>query len=296
MKSFLTISVAAATMTLGLMAQKLETQKPDSTKVLRVETAKDHLTVIELSDAVTMVAVGNRSAFTVERRENKVFVTPTDEGSRTNLFIWTSSGRYAYELVPAESVEQMHFAIDQASVPVVAAIAAPPIAVERLPSAMLTEALPVLVTGDRDTAGRVEATIRDLYRKDHRLYVRYVFFNRTSAAYQPVRPATLFLDGAKAQQSLIPASGNQLGERIARSITADSETSIDVLDADQVPLIAPGGQGWGWLVLNEPASPADTVCVLKVQFAADAKGIVDALLVLPPASAFEVARARRAVE
>ena len=82
MKSFLTISVAAATMTLGLMAQKLETQKPDPTKVLRVETAKDHLTVIELSDVVTMVAVGNRSAFTVERRENKVFVTPTDEGAR----------------------------------------------------------------------------------------------------------------------------------------------------------------------------------------------------------------------
>ena len=61
MKSLLTISVAAATMTLGLNAQKLETQKPDSKTVTRVETAKDHLTVIELSDAVTMVAVGNRS-------------------------------------------------------------------------------------------------------------------------------------------------------------------------------------------------------------------------------------------
>lgn len=296
MKSFLTISVAAATMTLGLMAQKLETQKPDSTKVLRVETAKDHLTVIELSDAVTMVAVGNRSAFTVERRENKVFVTPTDEGSRTNLFIWTSGGRYAYELVPAESVEQMHFAIDQPSIPVVAAAVGRPIPLERIPSEMLTEAIPVLLTGDRDTAGRVEATIRDLYRKDHRLYVRYVFLNRTSAAYQPIRPATLFLDGAKAQQSLIPASGNQLGERLARTITFDSETSTEVLDADQLPLIAPGGQGWGWLVLNEPASPADSVCILKMQFAADAKGTVDALLVLPPASAFEVARARRTVE
>jgi type IV secretory pathway VirB9-like protein len=60
-----------------------------------------------------MVAVGNRSAFTVERRENKVFVTPTDEGARTNLFIWTSGGRYAYELVPAVDVDQMHFVIDQ---------------------------------------------------------------------------------------------------------------------------------------------------------------------------------------
>ena len=116
MKSFLTISVAAATMTLGLMAQKLETQKPDPKKVIRVETAKDHLTVIELTDAVTMVAVGNRSAFTVERRENKVFVTPTDEGARTNLFIWTSGGRYAYELVPAADIDQMHFAIDQVAI------------------------------------------------------------------------------------------------------------------------------------------------------------------------------------
>ena len=103
MKSFLTISVAAATMTLGLMAQKLETQKPDSTKVLRVETAKDHLTVIELSDAVTMVAVGNRSAFTVERRENKVFVTPADDGARTNLFIWTTGGRPVQLAVPKVS-------------------------------------------------------------------------------------------------------------------------------------------------------------------------------------------------
>ena len=85
MKSFLTISVAAATMTLGLMAQKLETQKPDPKTVLRVETAKDHLTVIELSDAVTMVAVGNRSAFTVERRENKVRLrTGSRRGHRSN--------------------------------------------------------------------------------------------------------------------------------------------------------------------------------------------------------------------
>ena len=38
MKSFLTISLAAASMTLGLMAQKLETQAAEQ-KVLRVETA-----------------------------------------------------------------------------------------------------------------------------------------------------------------------------------------------------------------------------------------------------------------
>ena len=302
MKSFLTISVAAATMTLGLMAQKLETQKPDPTKVLRVETAKDHLTVIELSDAVTMVAVGNRSAFTVERRENKVFVTPTDEGAKTNLFIWTSGGRYAYELVPAADIDQMHFAIDQVATAVISSAPAPPAVdlaqtTQRLPTEMLTEAIPVLVTGERETSGRVEVTVRDLYRKNHRLYLRYAVVNHSGAGYIPSRPAAWFLEGIHSPQSLIPPGERQLGEKLARSVRADAATVVGVVDADQAAMVLAGGQGWGWLVVEEtkPTSPG-TVAVLRLQFAADAKGEVAALLVLPPAAAPEVARARPAVE
>jgi hypothetical protein len=299
MKSFLMISVAAATMTLGLMAQKLEIQKPDPTKVLRVETAKDHLTVIELSDVVTMVAVGNRSAFTVERRENKVFVTPTDEGARTNLFIWTSGGRYAYELVPAADIDQMHFAIDQVATAVTSSIPAPPTAevAPRMPVEMLTEAMPVLLTGEREANGRVEVTVRDLYRKNHRLYLRYAVVNHSGAGYIPSRPAAWFLDGVRAQQSLISQGERQLGEKLARSVRADAATVVGVVDADQAAMVPAGGQGWGWLVLEEtrPSSP-DTIAVLRLQFAADAKGEVDALLVLQPTAAMEVARARGAVE
>jgi sulfur transfer complex TusBCD TusB component (DsrH family) len=299
MKSFLTISVAAATMTLGLMAQKLETQKPDPKTVLRVETAKDHLTVIELSDAVTMVAVGNRSAFTVERRENKVFVTPTDEGARTNLFIWTSGGRYAYELVPAADIDQMHFAIDQVATAVISPVPSPPTAeiAPRLPVEMLMEAMPVSVTGERETSGRVEVTVRDLYRKNHRLYLRYAVVNHSGAGYLPIRPVAWFLEGIRAQQSLIPAGERQLGEKLARSVRADAATVVGVVDADQTAMVLAGGQGWGWLVLEEtrPSSP-DTVAVLRLQFAADSKGEVDALLVLRPTAAPEVARARLAVE
>jgi sulfur transfer complex TusBCD TusB component (DsrH family) len=299
MKSFLMISVAAATMTLGLMAQKLEIQKPDPTKVLRVETAKDHLTVIELSDVVTMVAVGNRSAFTVERRENKVFVTPTDEGARTNLFIWTSGGRYAYELVPAADIDQMHFAIDQVATAVTSSIPAPPTAgvAPRMPVEMLTDAMPVLLTGERKTNGRVEVSVRDLYRKNHRLYLRYAVVNHSGAGYIPSRPAAWFLDGVRAQQSLISQGERQLGEKLARSVRADAATVVGVVDADQAAMVPAGGQGWGWLVLEEtrPSSP-DTIAVLRLQFAADAKGEVDALLVLQPTAAMEVARARGAVE
>jgi hypothetical protein len=89
----------------------------------------------------------------------------------------------------------------------------------------------------------------------------------------------------------------QLGEKLARTVKSDSETTLSVVDADQTALVLAGGQGWGWLVLEEskPTAP-DTVAVLRLQFAADAKGVVDALLVLQSAAAPEVARARTTVE
>src|SRR5438034_4474200 len=92
--------------------QRIETQYPDRAKVTRVETAMNHLTVIELAEPVTMAAAGS-PLFKIERRENKVFIQPLEDGASTNLFVWTGSGRWNYELVPAASVEMMHFAIDQ---------------------------------------------------------------------------------------------------------------------------------------------------------------------------------------
>ena len=46
---------------------------------MRVETALNHLTIIELSEPITMVAAGS-PAFKIERRENKVFIQPLEEG------------------------------------------------------------------------------------------------------------------------------------------------------------------------------------------------------------------------
>src|SRR5438552_3514645 len=92
--------------------QRVETQSANRGKVVRVETAMNHLTVIELSEPVTLAAAGSPS-FKIERRENKVFIQPLEEGASTNLFVWTSSGRWNYELIPAISTDTMHFAIDQ---------------------------------------------------------------------------------------------------------------------------------------------------------------------------------------
>ena len=105
-------------------AQKIEIEKSDRHKVIRVETAPNHLSVIELAEPVTEVAAGS-SSYKIEWRGNKVFVQPLDPEATTNLFIWTASGRLSYELVPAPSVEEMHFAIDQEPSPSVAKVAIP---------------------------------------------------------------------------------------------------------------------------------------------------------------------------
>src|SRR5436189_3082173 len=101
---------------LAAPSQRIEAQFPDRSRITRVETAMNHLTVIELAEPVTLAAAGS-PLFKVERRDNKVFIQPLEEGASTNLFVWTGSGRWNYELVPAASIETMHFAIDQQIVP-----------------------------------------------------------------------------------------------------------------------------------------------------------------------------------
>src|SRR5579859_244190 len=124
----LIIIYTAVALSLPALAQKIETQKPDRNRIVRVQTALNHLTVIEVGEPVTTVAAGS-SAFKIEWRDNKVFVQPTEPSAATNLFIWTISGRLNYELEPAGAVEQMDFAIDQPPMQLVsksAAMAKPP--------------------------------------------------------------------------------------------------------------------------------------------------------------------------
>jgi|GEM_PF-333487 len=269
--------------TSSLHGQKMGTHKQEHKTITRVETAKDHLTVIELGEPVTMVAVGNQSAFLVERRGNKVFVKPTEEGAQTNLFIWTGTGRYAYELIPAKTVAEMHFAIDQESPIAMASVpaAAPEMPLPPLPPAMLTQATPVSLFGERETRGRVEVSVRDLYRKDNRIYLRYALINRSGIPYQTSPPTAWQLIGVRATHSLIGLGANQLGERICRTLKVDSAAQLNVVNADQASRVEAGGDGMGWLVVDAPRGTESNVAVLRLRFAADAKGDVAAVVILP---------------
>src|SRR5215469_8387471 len=109
MKKTLFLVVVALTATNG---QTINTEKSDRSKVIRVQTLMNHLSIIELAEPVTEVAAGS-SSYKVEWRGNKVFVQPLEPEATTNLFIWTASARLNYELVAVSAAADAEFAIDQ---------------------------------------------------------------------------------------------------------------------------------------------------------------------------------------
>ena len=96
---------------IAALSQQSGTPSPNA--VVHVATALNHLTVLEFHEPVTMAAAGS-SDFQIEREANKVFVKPVKSGAATDLFVWTASRRFAYELEITQEVKDMNFAIDTA--------------------------------------------------------------------------------------------------------------------------------------------------------------------------------------
>ncbi len=78
---------------------------------VHVATALNHLTVLEFHEPVTMAAAGSPD-FQIERQEDKVFIKPTRSGASTDLFVWTASRRFSYELETTSEVKNMSVSVD----------------------------------------------------------------------------------------------------------------------------------------------------------------------------------------
>jgi len=258
----------------ALMAplQRIETQYPDRTRVTQVETALNHLTVIELAEPVTLAAAGS-PLFKIERRDKKVFIQPLEDGVSTNLFVWTESGRWAYELIPAKSIETMHFAIDQQAPPalqtsnaVSPGLEAPgSVAFPSLAEEMLVFARPIRAIGVKPDTNDVALLIRDVYRRGAALYVRYVIDNRSTQSYVTGQPEAFVLDPISSKTSIHALRYSQIGPGIERQIKSKRETRIAIIDCE-VPAepIPPGVTTAGMLTLQ--FSGTSEPAVLRIVF------------------------------
>src|SRR5689334_11327307 len=97
MKALLLLSVISIVCCSAIRAQSVSSKNPTqdarattANDIVHVNTAVEHLTVLEFAEPVAMAAAGS-DAFQIERQLNKVFVKPLRLGVATDLFVWTQS-------------------------------------------------------------------------------------------------------------------------------------------------------------------------------------------------------------
>lgn len=274
--------VAVAALSWPASGQKVEVQKLDRGQILHVQTALNHLTVLEMTEPVSTVAVGS-PAFKVEWRENKVFIEPRESSVATNLFVWTVSGRFNYELDPPGAVPQMDFAIDQ---PVADPLIAP-LSVNRSgrssvpsPAEVLIDAKPVRLYGSNSDKNRVAVYLTDLLEHDGQIFIRYTIRNQTQNAYVPGAPQVVALNAPRYRESLYALSNSQLSSDDAARLKCNGETAVEVAKGEiRSSRIEPGQETTGIVAIKLPPTLAKPT-VLRFVFLASPKGPINATLVL----------------
>ncbi|MHB8412694.1 MAG: TrbG/VirB9 family P-type conjugative transfer protein [Candidatus Acidiferrales bacterium] len=282
MKRFWISWVVVAAFSWPACGQKVEVEKPDRGQILHVKTALDHLTVLEMSEPVSTVAVGS-PVFKVEWRGNKVFIEPTETHVATNLFVWTPSGRFNYELDPAGAVPQMDFAIDQPVVdrPVVTrsarAVAKPS---DPSPAEVLIEVNSVRLYGPISDKNPIAVYVTDLLEQGGQVLIRYTIRNRAKEAYVPGTPQVVALTAPRYSESLYVLRNFELSPDAARHMKSSGETPLKVMKSEmRSPRIGPDQETTGIVAIKLPPPHAEPT-VLRLVFLAGPKGSVSATLVL----------------
>ena len=270
--------VAVATFGWPAWGQKVKVEKPERGKIIHVQTALDHLTVLEMSEPVTAVAVGSPS-FKVEWRENKVFIEPTEPSVATNLFVWTPSGRFNYELDPPGVVPEMVFAIDQPAPdpPKVVASVERVESGDRSPADVLIAAKPVRLLRPMFEKSQVAVYVTDLLEQNGQIFIRYSIRNGTNQVYVPGTPQVVALKTPQYRNSLYTLKGYQLE---TAHLKWSGEAPIGVTaNQTRSSRIEPGRETTGIVAIRQGAIPAEPA-VIRLVFLESSKGSVCAALVL----------------
>jgi len=281
-KRFWVSCIAVGTLGCPAWGQKVEVEKLDRGKIIHVQTAINHLTVLEMSEPVSTVAVGS-PVFKVEWRENKVFIEPSEPDVATNLFVWTPSGRFNYELDPAGVVPEMVFAIDQ-PIPdppkVVVATNRSSEPADRSPAEVLTKFKLVRLHGSIPEKNRVAIYLTDTLEQDGQLFLRYTIRNETKEAYVPGNPQAVALNRPRYRVSLYVLANSQLSPDETARLTSSGEAPLEIGKSEMPSSpIEPGQETTGIVAIKLPATHAGPT-VLRLTFLAGPTGPISATLVL----------------
>jgi hypothetical protein len=219
----------------AIPALSQESGAPSPNAVVRVATALNHLTVLEFHEPVTMAAAGS-SDFQIERESNKVFVKPIKSGAATDLFVWTASRRFAYELEITQEVKDMNFAIDSAQPvpppqkPVVDTDA------DQFADVVLTRALlgaeEIKPKNTCKTKGQVTVRVEQVFRTRSRVYVHYTIENNSGLFYRMSAPQAYQLKIDDSPIALASLAHTQLDRTTLEELGDTHELALPVAHAE----------------------------------------------------------------
>ncbi len=265
-----------------LGAAKVRAQSASQPTTVHLATSMDHITVIEFGEPVTQAAVGS-SAFNVEWRANKVLIKPLKQGAATDLFVWTASRRFTYELDPPGEAKNMNYAVDNLSLvskPVTAATSNGQMAeiADMVLTRVLLGAERIDSSAIKDRRGSVLVRVENIFPSANGLYVRYSITNLTAQAYRVPKPKVSQLSSVRTGVSLLGLEKTQLDSGIMRTMRDAKRDLLPTISSEvSKENLAPGDTARGVVVLRQQfTAPA----VLEFNFAGSGGRDVTATFVL----------------
>jgi hypothetical protein len=235
-------------------------------QIPHIQTALNHLTVIELGEPVVKVEIADRVAFEVERYEDEVSLTPLKSDVSTNLFIWTSTREISYEIDPAGDVAKMTVLLRNAPPQQQHATVANAGSTEQSREQIQQASALVLAQGlmgsrniTRETLKQpndgVFVELEQVYRSSDRLYIRYSITNLSKAPFRITAPDISQPEPTQEPVSILSLRDHQLSDQTFSSFKAKPGSTIPVATSEsQDTDLAPGRKTIGVISIRGPQS------------------------------------------
>jgi hypothetical protein len=247
---------------LALAAINAAAQSTNFNQIQHIETALNHLTVIDLGEPIVTVAVADPDSIQIERHDDKVFLKPLKDGVSTNLFIWTASRQIAYEIDPAGDLAKMNVIVRNVPPPAEhkpdhEAEKSEPSdrEIQNIASLVLTQALmgteSIVREKSKIAVSGVNVTLEQVFRSKDALYIRYTIANQSTVPFRVTTPDISEVKSTKHPISMESLRDHQLSPRTFGKFKTNPGVSIPVVNAESGSTdIAPGTKSTGVVTIR----------------------------------------------
>jgi hypothetical protein len=277
------------TVGLALISVASSAQSVNFNQIPHIQTALNHLTVIELGEPVLKVEIADRVAFEVERYNDQVSLTPLKSDVATNLFIWTSTREISYEIDPAGDVSKMNVVIRNTPPQPHASIASTskPEPNEEQMQKVASLALTQGLMGSKDIAQAsrkspidgVFVALEQVYRGSDQVYIRYSITNLSKVPFRLTTPDVSQPEPTQEPISIVSLRDHQLSAQTFASFKVKPGTAVPVATAEsQEKDLAPGRRTTG--VISIRGAQSSLPQIYQLHFGSDQNHPVTAEAVL----------------